>query len=161
MSGVNWIRAKSSPRTLANDRAMSVLPKPGEVLQEDVAASQDADEDEFEAAPSPHHGPVDLVQDAGAELCRFVRGTRAAQSCASHSCSSLCTSRASVRGGMPAALRSGFGRAGSTQAHRSRSLRLAHSTRRAASGSAYRLTPWRSESRAARRCSRWRRRPNW
>ena len=29
MSGVNWMRAKSSPRTCANDRAISVLPRPG------------------------------------------------------------------------------------------------------------------------------------
>ena len=28
-SGVNWILANSSPSTCANDRAMSVLPKPG------------------------------------------------------------------------------------------------------------------------------------
>ena len=67
-SGVNWMRAKSRPSARANDRAISVLPRPGQVLQQHVAAGQDADQHQFERPAVADHRPLDLVQDGGAPL---------------------------------------------------------------------------------------------
>ena len=75
MSGVNWIRAKSSPKHLGERPGDERLAQSREVLEQDVAAGQDADEDQFEAAPSPHHGPFDLVQHL-VQSCAVSFGVR-------------------------------------------------------------------------------------
>ena len=97
MSGVNWMRAKSSPKALAKDRAIKVLPRPGRILQEDMARGQDADQYQFKGVAAPHHDPLELVKDAAAKLCGLVGGAVGT----GHSCSNLWTNRASVAGCRP------------------------------------------------------------
>ena len=67
-SGVNWMRAKSRPSARANDRAISVLPRPGRSSSSTWPPARMPIMHEFERAAVPDDRPLDLVQDGGAPL---------------------------------------------------------------------------------------------
>ena len=129
-SGVNWMRAKSRPSTLRERPRDERLAQAGQVLEEHVAAGQDADQDQLEGATAADHGPLELVEDRRGLPRGLFR---------SHSCSNRVISRARVWRGMPRcclARSSGLMACpGSTQGHRDSSARVRQNARRAASGS--------------------------
>ena len=109
------------------------LAQPGQVLEQDVAARQDADQDQLE-------GPA-AADDRALELVQHGRAGRGGLFGSHHSFSNRSTRRARVRRGMPrrraaASRDEESGRvAGSIHGHSPASRGSRHSTRRAASGS--------------------------
>ena len=81
-SGVNWARLKSRPRVCAKLRAARVLPRPGEVLHQHVAAGEHAGEHEASAPRAcrrrrgrPRRAPGAPARSPA--RCRSSRGPRA------------------------------------------------------------------------------------
>ena len=78
-SGVNWMRLNVPPRTSARVLIVSVLARPGNALEEEVAAGQQADEDALEHRVLADDDPPDLEQDRlrrGARIGRIGEGVQ-------------------------------------------------------------------------------------
>ena len=57
------MRAKSRPSTWAKDLGDERLAQAGQVLEQHVAAGQDADQDQFEGAAAADDGLLERVED--------------------------------------------------------------------------------------------------
>ena len=60
---MNCTREKRRPMTCANDRAMSVLARPGIVVDEHVAVGEQPEQDEPQRVALADDGALDLVED--------------------------------------------------------------------------------------------------
>ena len=90
---MNWMRANSSPSTARERPRDERLAQAGQVLEQDVAAGQDADQHELQGPAAADHRALQLVQDGRARPRRLDG--------AHHSLSNRSMRRARVRLGMP------------------------------------------------------------
>ena len=71
-SGVNWTRLKPSPLASANERAVSVFARPGTSSSRTWPSARMPSRIELELLALADDGALDLVDEAGAELCELA-----------------------------------------------------------------------------------------